>query len=125
LVGSRQTLVDVAVVGSLLAASLIVGLAIGVGFSSRSRDAPDGQPLTAPSGHVAVVGEDPQGNQLGQRPDGDDPDAICTAVDPGWAMLLLMADTKSWDDDDRAGLFVTDGAPSGPSSNCQALNARS
>ena len=25
-------------------------------------------------------------------------------------MLLLMADTTSWDDDDRAGLFVTDGA---------------
>lgn len=93
-----------------LAASLIVGLAIGVGVSSRSQDAIDGQTPTAPSGAVAVVREDPQGGQLGERPDGEDPGAVSTAADPGWAMLLLMTDTTLWNEDDSAGLFVTDGA---------------
>ncbi len=93
--------------GPSLAASLIVGLAIGVGLSSRSRDATDRQMPSAPLGDVAVAGEDLQAGQ----PGGGDPGAVSTAADPGWAMLLLMTDTTSWDDeDDRAALFVTDGA---------------
>ena len=95
--------------GPSLATSLIVGLAIGVGFSSRSRHATDGQTPTAPSGNVAVVREDPQG-ELGERLGSEGPGAVSTAADPAWAMLLLMADTTAWDEDDRAGLFVTDGA---------------
>ncbi len=95
--------------GPALAASLVVGLAVGVGVSSRSQDSADKQAATAPGPDVAGARVGRQESQS-PLPGPAGPVAVSAAADPGWAMLLLMADTASWEEDDNTELFVTDGA---------------
>ena len=106
--------------GSAMAAALILGVVLGSGLSSLSRDTSTERGLAADAG---ALGDDDTGNDaLG---DGDafqesmgvehsdemaGSDIGAAADDAGWAMLLLMADTAVWEETDGVELFLPGGA---------------
>lgn len=94
-------------IGPVVATALVVGVAVGAGWSSLSQRG-SGEQASATSPMVTAGVEDEAG--MGAPRELVYPDVAYGAEDPSWTMLLLMADTASWEEQDERELFVSDGA---------------
>ena len=96
--------------GSAMAAALILGVVLGSGLSSLSRDTSTERGLAADAGDP---GDGDTFQELIRAAHSDelaDSYIGAAADDAGWAMLLLMADTAVWEETDGTELFLPDGA---------------
>lgn len=91
-------------VGSAVAAALVMGVVLGSGLASVSRD------TSTERGRATDLGS---ADAFQGSLEASSPDAMTDSgpeADPGWAMLLLMADTAEWEGTDGAELFLSHGA---------------
>ena len=93
--------------GAAMATALVFGVALGVGVASLSRDTSLEPGLAADAGRVDAFSGPPESDNSDDMATARSEDA---AADPGWAMLLLMADTVAWEDEDETELFLSHGA---------------
>jgi hypothetical protein len=106
--------------GSAMAAALILGVVLGAGLSSLSRDTSTERGLAAdardPGNGDQGNGDPGNGDAFQESIGAGHSDEVAgsymgaAADDAGWAMLLLMADTAVWEETDGVELFLPDGA---------------
>ena len=96
--------------GSAMAAALILGVVLGSGLSSLSRDTSTERGLAADGGGPGDGDASQESIGAGSSDEMADSHTGAAADDDRWAMLLLMADTAVWEETDGAELFLPDGA---------------
>jgi hypothetical protein len=90
-----------------VATALVIGVAVGAGWSSMSqRGSGERTGITIPPDATALADE--AGTEASVQLVYHNVEDV--AEDPSWTMLLLMADTASWEGQDGRELFVSDGA---------------